>query len=208
MLFRTRPLCRSQTLVRKLGRGKGTRRSHRSRRSRKRREEPASGRVSLSQSGPYQEAQIWFERAIKEKEQGDLAGRVDSDSLGRSLHSLGVCLAESGNHEGAKSWFELAIADLQKGDLQKRIDHNFLGKSFGYLALCHARIGNLGETLSLRERAVAEHRQGDYHGRVDKSSLATSLRLAASYLRQLNRIPDAEAYEAEANQLDARKLDH
>lgn len=155
--------------------------------------------------GRCREAQPWLERAIEQMEQGDLAGRVNHDSVGTSLHELGACLADSGDYEGAKHWFDRAIAECERGDLLGRVDHQISAKSLGYLARCHAETGNVVEALSLAERAIAEHHQGDKHGRINTASLALFLRNAAYYLRQLNRIPEAEAYESEANQLDPPK---
>ncbi|HTU47404.1 MAG TPA: metallophosphoesterase [Bryobacteraceae bacterium] len=156
----------------------------------------------LVEMGRYQEARLWFERAIPEIEKGGLAGRVNHGSLGASLHEIGRCLGLTQQYEEAKAWFERAIVESEKGDLHGLIDHEDLGRSLDWLAICYAETGNLPEALSLCERAIEQSRLGDVHGRVDKSSLADSLRNTASLLRKLDRIPEAEAYEAEANQLD------
>ena len=43
----------------------------------------------LSNQDQFAVAQPWFERAATAKEQGDIHGRVDHESLGRSLHQMG-----------------------------------------------------------------------------------------------------------------------
>jgi tetratricopeptide (TPR) repeat protein/predicted phosphodiesterase len=161
----------------------------------------------LLKLGRHRQARSWLEKAIIQKEQGDLAGNVDHDQLGRSFHQIGVCLAETGNHEDAKPCLKRAVEEKKKGDLLGRVDHQKLGNSFGQLAHCHAETGGVPEALSLCENAIAEYRLGDVYGRVNKTSLALELRRAADYLRRLNRIPEAEAYESEANQLDPPKPD-
>ena len=42
--------------------------------------------------GEHAAARPWYERAVAEKEQGDVHGRVDHASLGSSLHQVGYCL--------------------------------------------------------------------------------------------------------------------
>src|SRR6185503_3898042 len=49
-------------------------------------------------------------RAVAEKEQGDVHGRVDHASLGVSLHEVGYCLSRSGEFAAARPWFERAVA--------------------------------------------------------------------------------------------------
>jgi tetratricopeptide (TPR) repeat protein/predicted phosphodiesterase len=156
----------------------------------------------LSQMGQYAEAQPWLERALAESEQGDLKGRVDHESLGKPLHQIGTCLAAIQQYVEAKPRFERAVAEKNQGDLLGRIDHESIARSLDWLARCHVITGNLEQALSAFKRAVAESRQGDVHGRVDNKSLAISLRNTAFLLRELDRIPEAEACEREANQLD------
>ncbi len=49
----------------------------------------------LAETGKYDEARPWFERAVAEKQKGDVHGRVDPGSVGKSLHQVGDCLAET-----------------------------------------------------------------------------------------------------------------
>ena len=49
------------------------------------RHQPAPGGLLPVAPGQFEAARPWFERAVAEKEQGDVHGRVDHASLGRSL---------------------------------------------------------------------------------------------------------------------------
>ena len=60
----------------------------------------------------------------RREEQGDLHGRVDHESLGRSLHQVGYCLSSRGQFEAAQPWFERAAAAREQGDLHGRVDHD------------------------------------------------------------------------------------
>jgi hypothetical protein len=51
--------------------------------------------------GEYAAARPWFERAVAEKEKGDVFGRVDHASLGVSLRGLAGCLRALGESEAA-----------------------------------------------------------------------------------------------------------
>ena len=69
----------------------------------------------LSETGQYEAARPWFERAVAETEQGDVHGRVDHESLGSSLHQVGYCLSQTGQYEAARPWFERAVAEAGEG---------------------------------------------------------------------------------------------
>ena len=62
----------------------------------------------LSQTGQDDQAQPWYERAVKESEQGDVHGRVDG-SLGLSLHQVGYCLSQTGQYEKAQPWWPARV---------------------------------------------------------------------------------------------------
>ena len=49
---------------------------------------------ALYEIGQFEAARPWFERAVAAKEQGDVHGRVDHESLGGSLHQVGYCLSQ------------------------------------------------------------------------------------------------------------------
>ena len=65
--------------------------------------------------GVFEAALPWFERAVAAKEQGDVHGRVDQESLGTSLHYVGYCLSRTGQFEAALPWFERAVAAIRAG---------------------------------------------------------------------------------------------
>lgn len=50
----------------------------------------------LSSAGKFGEAGGWFERAVAAREQGDVHGRVDHESLAYSLRSTAACLRKLG----------------------------------------------------------------------------------------------------------------
>ena len=55
--------------------------------------QPAPGGILPGEPGSVRGGAAWFERAVAAKEQGDIHGRVDHASLGRSLHKVGDCLS-------------------------------------------------------------------------------------------------------------------
>ena len=81
-----------------------------------------------SSTGRFEEARPWFERAVAEAEKGDVHGRIDHASLGRSLHQVGDCYSSTGRFEEARPWFERAVAEAEKGDVHGRVDHESSGK--------------------------------------------------------------------------------
>ncbi|MBK8209257.1 MAG: hypothetical protein IPK78_04140 [Rhodospirillales bacterium] len=62
----------------------------------------AIGRA-LSEIGRFADAQPWFERAVAAKEQGDVHGRVDHESLGGSLRAAAACLRQLGRETEANA---------------------------------------------------------------------------------------------------------
>jgi hypothetical protein len=58
----------------------------------------------------------------KPTEQGDVHGRVDADSLGKSLHQVGDCHFTLGKFVDALPWFERAVAAKEQGDVHGRVD--------------------------------------------------------------------------------------
>ena len=129
----------------------------------------------LSTIGLFVEARPWYERAVAEKEQDDIHGRVDHDTLGRSLHQVGYCLSETGDYEGARPWYERAVAETEQGDIHGRVDHQNLGLSLHQVGSCLSETGDYEGARPWYERAVAEAEQGDIHGRVDHANLGRSL---------------------------------
>src|SRR4051812_46567818 len=124
----------------------------------------------LYEIGAFEAAQPWFERAVAAKEQGDIHGRVDHQSLGTSLHLVGYCLASRGQFEAAQPWFERAVAAAEQGDIHGRVDHQSLGTSLHQVGSCLSSRGQFEAAQPWFERAVAAKEQGDIHGRVDHES--------------------------------------
>ncbi|MCP4967235.1 MAG: DUF4062 domain-containing protein, partial [bacterium] len=64
---------------------------------------------ALVELGRFDEARPWYERAVTEKEQGDIHGRIDHASLGTSLHLIGFCYSSVGQYDEARPWYERAV---------------------------------------------------------------------------------------------------
>jgi tetratricopeptide (TPR) repeat protein len=89
---------------------------------------------AIVELGQFAKALPWFERAVAAKEKGDVHGRVDSESLGKSLHLVGDCYASQGELAKALPWFERAVAAKEKGDVHGRVDSESLDISLRRLA--------------------------------------------------------------------------
>ncbi|MEJ2405356.1 MAG: toll/interleukin-1 receptor domain-containing protein, partial [Candidatus Thiodiazotropha sp.] len=119
----------------------------------------------LIEIGLFEEAKPWYERAVTEKEQGDVHGRVDHASLGSSLHQVGCGLSSTGDYAGAKPWYERAVSEAEQGDVHGRVDHERLGRSLDLVGYCLSSTGDYAGAKPWYERAVTEKEQGDVHGR-------------------------------------------
>ncbi len=167
----------------------------------------------LSIIGLFDEARPWYERAVAQKEQGDVHGRVDHASLGRSLHQVGYCLSQTGDYAGARPWYERAVAQKEQGDVHGRVDHESLGRSLHQVGDCLSQTGDYAGARPWYERAVAQAEQGDVHGRVDHASLGSSLHQVGDCLSQTGDYAGARPwYEravAQAEQGDVHgRVDH
>jgi tetratricopeptide (TPR) repeat protein len=120
-------------------------------------------------------APLSYERAVAAAEKGDVDGRVDHESLGRSLHQVGYCFASTGRYDKARGWSERAVAAKEKGDVDGRVDPESMGCSLHQVGYCYASTGRYDEARGWVERAVAAKEKGDVHGRVDSESLKVSL---------------------------------
>ena len=60
--------------------------------------------TALYTIGRFSEARLWFERAVAEKEKGDVHGRIDHASLRISLRAGAGCLRELGQLDLARDW--------------------------------------------------------------------------------------------------------
>ncbi|MBI3679136.1 MAG: tetratricopeptide repeat protein [Acidobacteria bacterium] len=110
---------------------------------------------ALYEIGRFEEARPWYERAVAEKEKGDVHGRIDHASLGRSLHQVGICLSSMGRFEEARPWFERAVEAMRKGDLHGSVDHKNLALSLRAGAAC---LRQLGETRQADEWSLEASR--------------------------------------------------
>ncbi|WP_437577027.1 tetratricopeptide repeat protein [Sorangium sp. So ce887] len=130
---------------------------------------------ALCTGGRFDEALPWCERAVEAKKKGDVHGRVDHASLGKSLHLVGDCHSSAGRFNQALPWYERAIEAAEKGDVHGRVDHVNLGSSLHQVGGCHSSAGRFDQALLWYERAVEAAEKGDVHGRVDHASLGSSL---------------------------------
>ena len=63
--------------------------------------------------GRYEEARPWFERAVAEKEKGDVHGRIDHESLTATVRRLTQCLRELGLDDAARRWEQRYVRAAQ-----------------------------------------------------------------------------------------------
>ena len=59
---------------------------------------------ALYEIGSFLTSRPWYERAVAQKEQGDVHGRVDHASLATSLRAVAHCLSQLGRGDDAKPW--------------------------------------------------------------------------------------------------------
>ncbi|MGI8631302.1 MAG: tetratricopeptide repeat protein [Solirubrobacterales bacterium] len=108
---------------------------------------------AMHELGRNDEARPWFERAVAAAEQGDVHGRIDHASLGRSLYQLGICLSRVGRYDEARPWYERAVAAAEQGDVHGRVDHAILGTSLRALVRTLHALGRDDEAKTWEERA-------------------------------------------------------
>jgi tetratricopeptide (TPR) repeat protein len=146
---------------------------------------------AITELGQFAEALSWFERAVVEKEKGDVHGRVDPASLGASLHEAGDCYAGQGKLAEALPWFGRAVVEKEKGDVHGRVDPASVGVSLHAVGDCYVSLGKVEEALPWFESAVAETQRGDAHGRVDSESLGVSLHQVGYCYSRLGKVGEA-----------------
>jgi tetratricopeptide (TPR) repeat protein/predicted phosphodiesterase len=129
----------------------------------------------LVEIGGFTAARPWFERAVIAAENGGVHGRVDHESLGKSLHQVGHCLASTGDFAAARRWFERAVEAAEKGDLDGRVDYASLGRSLHQVGYCLSSTGDFATARRWFEDAIEAAEKGDLEGRVDHESLGVSL---------------------------------
>ena len=130
---------------------------------------------ALYEIGQFDAARPWYERAVPAKEKGDADGRVDYESLGKTLHLAGICLSSTGQFEAARPWYERAVAAAEKGDIHGRVDHDSLGRSLAQVGFCLSETGQFEAARPWYERAVAAAEKGNVDGRVDYDNVGRSL---------------------------------
>jgi tetratricopeptide (TPR) repeat protein len=90
---------------------------------------------------------------VAEAEKGDVHGRIDHESLGKSLHMVGWCLSSTGQHGEALPWYERAVAEKEKGDVHGRIDHASLSITLRDGAGCLRKLGKNEQAHEWEQRA-------------------------------------------------------
>jgi hypothetical protein len=83
-------------------------------------------------------------------------GRIDHESLGKSLHQVGLCLSSVGQDAEALPWYERAVAAKEKGDVHGRIDHASLSISLREGADCLRELGKNELADEWEQRASRE----------------------------------------------------
>jgi tetratricopeptide (TPR) repeat protein/UDP-2,3-diacylglucosamine pyrophosphatase LpxH len=146
---------------------------------------------ALFEIGRFEEARLWYERAVVAREKGNPDGQVDHEGLSGSLHQVGYCLSNAGQYEAAHPWFERAVAAAEQGDVDGRVDHESLGRSLHQVGVCLAEAGKFIEAQSWYELAVAEAEMGDVHGRIDHNSLGQSLAYVGYCFSQMSKYDEA-----------------
>ena len=96
---------------------------------------------ALLEVGAFDAARPWYERAVAAKEQGDVHGRVNHESLGSSLHQVGYCLSSTGQFDAARPWYQRAVAAKEQGDVHGRVNHENLGSSLHQVGYCLSSTG-------------------------------------------------------------------
>jgi tetratricopeptide (TPR) repeat protein len=130
---------------------------------------------ALAETGQFDQARSWFERAVAAKETKNEQGRIDYKGLGTSLHDVGSCLSDAGQHEAARTWLERAVEAKKKGDFAGRVDHNSLGESLLLLGYCLSRARKYDLALPWLNEAFDSLQKGDLEGRINHQSLGESL---------------------------------
>jgi tetratricopeptide (TPR) repeat protein/predicted MPP superfamily phosphohydrolase len=153
----------------------------------------AIGRA-LYEIGRFQEAQPWFERAVAEKEKGDVNGRIDHASLGASLHLVGYCLSNRGRCVEARPWFARAVTETEKGDTAGGVDHALLGACLYGVGRCLSDTEEYEEAQLWFRRAVAESEKGDLDGCVEHDGVGKGLHQVGYCLLGMGQHAEARSW--------------
>jgi tetratricopeptide (TPR) repeat protein len=60
--------------------------------------------ICLASTEQYEDARPWLERAVAQKEKGNVHGRIDHESLRDSLLAGAACLRKLGQEDRAREW--------------------------------------------------------------------------------------------------------
>ena len=132
------------------------------------------------------------------KEKGDVQGRINYESLARSLGEVGNCLLRTGRFLEARPWYERAAAAHEKGDPYGRCDYESLGSSLHQIGFSLLSVGELEQARPWYERAVETKEKGDFFGRVDHESLGRSLEGMGDCLFLEGKTAEARAWYSRA----------
>jgi tetratricopeptide (TPR) repeat protein/predicted phosphodiesterase len=119
---------------------------------------------ALYETGRFEEARPWYERAVEAKQSASDDGRIDHEGLSNSLHCVGSCLSGIGKYEEARPWFNRAVEAVQEGDIGGRIDHESLSKSLHEVGRYLSSTGKYEDARPWYERAAEASQKGDIHG--------------------------------------------
>lgn len=169
--------------------------------------------LALREVGRFSAAQVWFEQAVGQAEQGDANGLVDHARLGVSLHRVGYGLSGQGKYAEARHRFERAVTEKEKGDLDGRVDHESVGSSLHLVGYCLINQGQHAAAQHWFERAVTEKSKGNMQGRVDHASLGSSMQQVGDCLIEQGQYAVAQGWFEQAitekRQGDVRgRVDH
>ncbi|MFN0104156.1 MAG: metallophosphoesterase [Bryobacteraceae bacterium] len=149
---------------------------------------------ALVEIGRVVEARSWCERAVVEKEKGDVDGGIDHASLGRSLHQVGFCLSSTGQYLDALPRLERAVTEKKKGDVRGQIDPENLARSLHEVGYCLASTGQYADARTWFQLAVEQAEKGDMARRIDHERWGRSLHLIGECVSREGQ-PYAEAQE-------------
>ena len=133
---RAGPVRGGTALVRARRRGDAPGRRPRPRRPREPRPQPAPGGLLPVEPGPVRGGTALVRARRRGARQGDVHGRVDHESLGRSLHQVGDCLSSQGSSRRRSRGSSAPSRRHEQGDVHGRVDHESLGSSLHQVGYC------------------------------------------------------------------------
>ena len=105
----------------------------------------------------FDQAQSWFKRAVVTRKPGDVHGRADPASLGRSRHQVGYCYARQDQFAQALLWLEVICQFFATNrGIQRDAARSGIRPSASALAGCSASTTN---GFSIASRACSSPRR-------------------------------------------------